>query len=112
MAYPVTTERRKGQGYIQRTLAAIRAGLQGKSGLRTAVSDWLEDRTEHFTLHDVCKGALQRDMTRMSRDEVIRLTVLLRELGCQRIQKRVAGHPARFWWIPPVSGFWEIIDKD
>ena len=73
MALLVARESRKGRGYIQRTLAAIRAGLQGQSGLRSAVTDWLNNRTEHFTLHDVCKGALQRDMTRMSRDEVIRL---------------------------------------
>lgn len=104
MALLVTRERPKGRGYIQRTLAAIRAGLQGQSGLRSAVADWLEGRTEPFTLHDVCKGALQRDMTRMSRDEVIRLGVLLRELGCCRVEKRVAGNPARFWWNPPTAG--------
>lgn len=104
MALLVTRESRKGRGYIQRTLAAIRAGLQGQSGLRSAVTDWLNNRTEHFTLHDICKGALQRDMTRMSRDEVIRLSVLLRELGCQRVERRIAGRVERFWWIPPNAG--------
>lgn len=106
-------ERQKGRGFIQRTLAAIRAGLQGETGMREAVTRWVDAQPGDFTMHDLCRGALHQDLTRMTREQVIRLSVLLRDVGCTRTEKRVAGHRAKGWWKkPPVRGRWEIIDKD
>lgn len=64
------------------------------------VHDWIEDLARaEFTLHDVMAEALQLDAGRQTRDVATRVGLLLKKMGCRRVERR--NGVSRFVYLLP-----------
>jgi putative DNA primase/helicase len=64
------------------------------------VHDWIEDLSRaEFTLHDVMADALKLDAGRQTRDVATRVGLLLKKMGCRRVERR--NGVSRFVYLLP-----------
>ena len=72
---------------------------QQQEGLLDALHDWVYSQVADFVLATAAKDALGIDAAHLTRDIQIRIGSSLRNLGCQKIEKR--NGMTRFWYRPP-----------
>jgi len=73
---------------------------QQQEGLLDALHDWVYSQVADFALATAAKDALGIDAAHLTRDIQIRVGNSLRNLGCQKIEKR--NGMTRFWYRPPL----------
>ncbi len=74
---------------------------ESPDGLLDALHDWVYGRVTDFSLSDAVMDGLKLDASKLTRDLQTRVGIVLRKLGCARVEKR--NGITRYWYKPPVK---------